>query len=120
MKEAAWGKLQRAAGFSPAPRSRAKALRKLKLAPLLLLGLLLGSAAARREEGNAAACSTSQSIRKPRRRCEEKSSSKGPRPQRQKLRIDEDASCVQLNRGGLLEETVIVNAGGALATYSSM
>jgi len=40
---------------------------------------------------------------------------KGPRPPRQKLRIDEDPSCVKLNPGGLLEETIIVNAGGALA-----
>lgn len=40
---------------------------------------------------------------------------RGPRPRLQKLRIDEDAGCQQLNKAGLFEETVIVNAGGALA-----
>lgn len=44
-----------------------------------------------------------------------KVSYRGPRLRLQKLRIDEDAGCQQLNRSGLLEETVIVGAGGALA-----
>jgi len=114
MKEATWGKLQLAEGFSPAPRSRAKALRKLKLAPLLLLVCCSGPPppAAKKEAPPPVYFTvdpqTAATLRG-------KIIFKGPRPPRQKLRIDEDASCVQLNRGGLLEETVIVNAGGALA-----
>jgi plastocyanin len=40
---------------------------------------------------------------------------KGPRPRRRALQVDEDAACVQLNRGRLLDESLLVNAGGALA-----
>ncbi len=34
---------------------------------------------------------------------------KGPRPRRQAIRIDEDLACVQLNKAGLREESVIVH-----------
>ncbi len=36
---------------------------------------------------------------------------KGPRPRPQALRIDEDPACVKLNRGRLLEESVVVKGG---------
>ena len=39
---------------------------------------------------------------------------KGPRPKPPALRIDEDAACVQLNHGRLLEESILVNSSGAL------
>jgi plastocyanin len=40
---------------------------------------------------------------------------KGPRPARLALRIDEDPACQKLNRGRLLDESVLVKSGGALA-----
>lgn len=41
---------------------------------------------------------------------------KGARPRMQKLRIDEDAGCMQINKAGLFEETVLVGGkDGALA-----
>ena len=40
---------------------------------------------------------------------------KGPRPRPQALRIDEDASCVQLNKGKLLEESILLQRTGGLA-----
>lgn len=40
---------------------------------------------------------------------------RGPKPRLARLRIDEDQGCLQLNKGGLLEESIIVNAGGSLA-----
>ena len=38
---------------------------------------------------------------------------KGARPRRQVIRIDEDLGCVQLNKAGLLEESVIVHGPAA-------
>ncbi len=38
---------------------------------------------------------------------------KGAKPRRQAIRIDEDLGCVQLNKAGLLEESVIVHGQGA-------
>lgn len=40
---------------------------------------------------------------------------KGAKPVRKKLEIDEDPACVKLNKAGLFEETVMVNANGTLA-----
>ena len=40
---------------------------------------------------------------------------KGPRPMPQALRIDEDPACVKLNRGRLLEESVVLKNGRGLA-----
>ncbi len=40
---------------------------------------------------------------------------KGAKPARKRLDIDEDPVCVKLNKGGLFEESVMVNANGTLA-----
>ncbi len=40
---------------------------------------------------------------------------KGKRPARQRLNIDEDPVCLKLNKGGLLEESVMVNANGTVS-----
>lgn len=40
---------------------------------------------------------------------------KGRAPAREAIRIDEDLACVQLNPKGMLTETVVTGAGGALA-----
>lgn len=40
---------------------------------------------------------------------------RGARPRLQKFQIDEDPTCVKLNKAGITEETVIVGTGSALA-----
>jgi plastocyanin len=44
-----------------------------------------------------------------------KVSFRGAKPRRQPIRIDEDFACVQMNKAGLLEESVIVGAGRGLS-----
>jgi plastocyanin len=39
----------------------------------------------------------------------------GPKPPRQKLRIDEDEGCVKANPGGLFDESIVVNKDNTLA-----
>jgi len=40
----------------------------------------------------------------------------GRRPTPQAIRIDEDATCVQLNKGRLLDESILIGKGGTLAS----
>lgn len=39
---------------------------------------------------------------------------RGKKPPRKALRIDEDLQCTQMNKGGLFDESVVVNANGTL------